>query len=72
MRIILLLSAIVLPWLSTVGASDVCPSDKPVNIKAPHANLWAPLSEKDTKAVEKWLYAQKDLNLTSFDDAELR
>jgi len=63
---------LLLPASSLLQASGVCPSDKPVNIKAPHANIWAPLSERDTVDVEKWLYKQKGLNLTHFGKARLR
>ncbi|KAG8892264.1 hypothetical protein FRB99_002842, partial [Tulasnella sp. 403] len=68
----LVFSVGVLLAASFVAAKDgTCPADTPVNIKAPHPNIWAPLSQQETLDVEKWLYQQKDLNLTLFANATL-
>ncbi|KAG9022447.1 hypothetical protein FS837_006356, partial [Tulasnella sp. UAMH 9824] len=74
-----LLVPLLVPLLSTffplsVRAADVdglCPSNTPVNIKAPHGNLWKPLTEAETLSVQEWLYDQKELNLTQFTKAGL-
>lgn len=68
----LLLSAALALGARAAGGSSSCPSDKPVNIKAPHENLWKPLTEQESLSVQEWLYDQKELNLTQFTKASMR
>lgn len=67
----LLLSAALALGARAAGGSSSCPSDKPVNIKAPHENLWKPLTEQESLSVQEWLYDQKELNLTQFTKASM-
>lgn len=76
----MVLLALLHPLLSVIFAlgaqspsdSGLCPSNKPINIKAPHENIWKPLTEEETLGVQEWLYDQKELNLTHFAKAGLR
>ncbi|KIO19433.1 hypothetical protein M407DRAFT_30937 [Tulasnella calospora MUT 4182] len=65
----LLLSTVFALGARAASGSDLCPSDTPINIKAPHENLWKPLTEQETLSVQEWLYDQKELNLTQFTTA---
>ncbi|KAG8906468.1 hypothetical protein FRC01_008003, partial [Tulasnella sp. 417] len=66
-----LLSTFITLAARAAGGSDLCPPNTPVNIKAPHENLWKPLTEEETLSVQEWLYTRKDLNLTQFTKAGL-
>lgn len=68
----LLLSIFVALTARAADGDGLCPSNTPVNIKAPHENLWKPLTEAETLSVQEWLYDQKELNLTQFTQAGLR
>lgn len=38
-------------------------------VQAPKANPWKSLSNEETAAIVEWLFAQKDLNLTTTEEA---
>lgn len=67
-----LLSAIFALGVQSPNDSGLCPSNKPINIKAPYDNIWKPLTEEETLGVQEWLYDQKGLNLTHFTEGGLR
>ncbi|KAG9040344.1 hypothetical protein FS837_000767 [Tulasnella sp. UAMH 9824] len=66
-----LLSAIFALGAQSPNYSGLCPSNRPITIKAPHENIWKPLTEEETLRVQEWLYDQKELNLTDFTKASL-
>ncbi|KAG9019179.1 hypothetical protein FRB90_005515 [Tulasnella sp. 427] len=66
-----ILSTVLLLGPQAAAGVSSCPADNPLNIKAPHANVWKPLSEEETLGVQEWLYRQKELNLTQFAKAGL-
>jgi primary-amine oxidase len=45
-----------------------CASTAP-SVTASKPNVWAPLTETESASVVKWLFEQKDLNLTSYANA---
>lgn len=46
-----------------------CAPASAINIQAPSVNIWNDLSEEETVDVTKWLFDQKDLNLTVSENA---
>ena len=46
-----------------------CTVSSAAAITAPKTNIWADLTEAETKSVVGWLFEQKDLNLTTSDKA---
>ena len=43
---------------------SACHEAAPEDFRAPHHNVWGELTSKEAADVTKWLFAQKDLNLT--------
>ena len=48
---------------------SACHDAAPENFHAPHQNVWGELTSKEAAGVTKWLFAQKDLNLTVSENA---
>jgi primary-amine oxidase len=49
--------------------NSTCHEAAPPDFKAPHQNVWSGLTSKEAASVTKWLFAQKELNLTVADNA---
>ena len=52
----------------TLGNST-CHEAAPPDFNAPHQNVWSGLTSKEAASVTKWLFAQKELNLTVAENA---
>ena len=48
---------------------SACHETAPEDFRAPHYNVWSGLTSKEAADVTKWLFAQKELNLTVSENA---
>ena len=55
--------------LKRATENSTCNEAAPADFTAPHQNIWSGLSNKEAASVTKWLFAQKELNLTVAENA---
>jgi hypothetical protein len=60
---------IPIPEPASSNLNGECPGKAAKSIIAPKTNVWMGLTDRETASVTKWLFQQKELNLTRSDDS---